>query len=162
MHFRILTALCDWLHSYLPSSFMPGRHLNLTFCRLASDQAERQSPWASCLTLSLAYRPMRTNAHRRHQPGKSANNSFTVTYLIWCSHICKLISDSNGKQALGRVYLSADVGLPHPIQGLGNYSWLTNRIQTPLTGRVDLGVWWLLVTCYHVWTDAVVCLALAM
>ncbi len=33
VHFRMLAALCEspWLHSYLPSSFIPGRHLNWTF-----------------------------------------------------------------------------------------------------------------------------------
>ncbi len=35
-------------YSYLPSSCMPGRHLNLTCSCLASDQAERQGPWVSC------------------------------------------------------------------------------------------------------------------
>ena len=33
MHFRMLILLCEspWLHSYLPSSFIPARHLNWTF-----------------------------------------------------------------------------------------------------------------------------------
>ena len=52
MHFRILTALYECLHSYLPSSFMPGTHLNLTFSCLASDQAESQDPLASCFWLN--------------------------------------------------------------------------------------------------------------
>ncbi len=34
VHFRILTALCEWLHSYLSSRFMPSRHLNWTFSSL--------------------------------------------------------------------------------------------------------------------------------
>ncbi len=36
------------LHSHLPSSYMPGKHLNQTYMYpcLTSDQAERQGAWA--------------------------------------------------------------------------------------------------------------------
>ncbi len=44
--FRFLTALHDspQLHSYLPSRYMPGRHLSPTCSCLTSDQAEWQAP----------------------------------------------------------------------------------------------------------------------
>ncbi len=39
------------LHRYLPGSYLPGGYLNITYFCLASDQADRQGPWAFCYSL---------------------------------------------------------------------------------------------------------------
>ncbi len=53
VRFRILTELCEssWLHSYLPSSFMPGSYLNRT---LFVWQVTKQSAKALRLLVSSA------------------------------------------------------------------------------------------------------------
>ncbi len=92
----MLTALrkSPQLHSYLPSSSMPGRHLNLSGPSLAWGQAERQGPWASCFffSFSLTWDPMGANLQNSTPPWNCFSIFFKLLdFLLIGLHKCTVL-----------------------------------------------------------------------
>ncbi len=103
MHFRILTALCEWLHSYLSSRFMPIRHLlKLNFYlrfSCPSDQAKHIGHWASC----CLYRPTSTSIGRipKRNCAKMISPFYTYSILnTFLDQNCIRSIKSSGPMAL--------------------------------------------------------------